>query len=198
MSERALKIFQDRKFSNQLTPEVIRYPLEKVKAFSLPLLRNGRPKYDVLHSFHVDYFVSRIARAEGFDELVLRTCAWLHDVGNYIDRKNHEKHSLQKANKFFVLNEHFYTVEQIERILRIIEIHDTTRFIEEPDEIAFMEADVLGAITTDTVKFEGCREAVLYTENNLLPKIAKFKTGEGKRLLGKYVTDFVKDIYVLP
>ena len=134
------------------------------REFATPLLLKGRKNYDLPHTKNVDYFASRIASQDKLDELVLRTAAWLHDTGysdlkilepNNHDMEAHAKYSLIRAREYFSKPDvsQFYDVSQIGRVLRIIEIHDVTYLINEPDEIAFMEADVLGAISTDTNKF---------------------------------------------
>lgn len=208
MSERALEIFRLRKAGDEQIPEAVKLPLLKAKEFALPLLRKGRPKYDVLHTFHVDFFARRIALSEGIDPLVMGTCAWLHDTGYYEGPNDHVIYSLRNADEFFhqkiaeteTLPKNIYDCyfsPQIAQIYRIIEIHDTPNLVRTIDETAFMEADVLGAITTDTVKFQDFKEAAVYSSYKLLKKIEKFQTHEGKKLLLQYLPSFIKDVYRL-
>lgn len=200
MSETVHRLYTQGKDLHRFTPETIKITIEKAARFALPYLKNGRQRYDVPHTANVDYFAMKISRDEyeHIDELVLRTSAWLHDVGYSINKKSHNKHSLEIANQFFNENYQFYTEEQIYRILRIINIHDNIAEIKEVDEIAFMEADVLSAMVTDTSKFENFRHAAAYTGNNLVHEISKFKTKKGKELLKTYLPTFLNSLYTLP
>jgi len=209
MSEKIGKWIHGR-LHNLSLPEKIRKPLNLVREFAIPLLIKGRKNYDLPHTKNVDYFASRIASKDGLDELVLRTAAWLHDTGysdlkilepNNHDMEAHAKYSLIRAREYFSKPDvsQFYDVSQIGRVLRIIEIHDVTYLINEPDEIAFMEADVLGAISTDTNKFRTFQEAAGYSAFTLLKEIEKFRPGgEGSIILKKLLPEFIKDLQSLP
>ncbi|KKP74453.1 MAG: hypothetical protein UR68_C0001G0053 [Candidatus Roizmanbacteria bacterium GW2011_GWA2_35_19] len=180
------------------------------REFATPLLLKGRKNYDLPHTKNVDYFASRIASQDKLDELVLRTAAWLHDTG-YADLKrlepdNHNKeahaqYSVLRAREFFNIPgiSQYYEINQIRKILRIIEIHDSTYLINEEDERAFLEADVLGAISTDTEKFKTFQEAAGYSAFTLLKEIEKFRpNGEGSKILKKLLPGFLKDLKSLP
>lgn len=199
MSERLAKQFVDGKRLHRATPELIKPIIENVAKFSMPFLLEGRKeKYDVFHSFNVDYFVTQIARTEGLDELVLRTAAWLHDTGNSRDQNNHIEHSLQISHSFLEDNKENYTPDQVEQILNIINVHNSPELIISPLEIAFMEADVLSAITTDRNKFRNFQHGASYVENVLIIELDKFKTKRGKKLLSRYFPIFLKELHQLP
>ena len=62
-----------------------------------------------------------------------------------------------------------------------------------------MEADVLGAISTDTNKFRTFQEAAGYSAFTLLKEIEKFRPGgEGSIILKKLLPEFIKDLQSLP
>lgn len=198
MTERIVGIHRDAIALDKNLSESIKKPLLCVKMFARPYLLNGREKYELPHTFNVDYFSTKIARGEGLDELTLRTCAWLHDTGNSISRTGHVLHSRQIAERFFERYSQYYNAQQMRDILKIIEFHSNPRLITEIANIAFMEADVLGAITTDYDKFGQFKMAAAYAGNILASEIEMFRTSTGIALLKEWMPIFLKELYDLP
>lgn len=198
MSEKLSRLYVEGRRLHQSTSELIKPAIENVAKFSMPFLLKGRKeKYDVFHSLNVDYFVTQIARAEGLDELVLRTAAWLHDTGNSQNQENHIEHSLKIANNFFKYNQQNYTPEQIDIILKIIKNHNSPQQINTLIELAFMEGDVISAVATDKNKFNKRRDGLEYFKNHLTPEIMKFRTPTGINLLEQHLPDFMQSLYNL-
>lgn len=198
MTERIVSIHKTAIAFDKYLPKSIKQPLLCVKMFAIPHLNNGRKKYDLPHTFNVDYFASRIARGEGLDELTLRTCAWLHDTGNSVSRADHGLHSRKIAEGFFDRYSQYYTTQQIRDILRIIEFHSNPRLIKEMLSQAFMESDLIGAITTDYDKFNRFKNAAEWAGNILAVEIEMLHTPTGKMLLREWIAIFLKELYDLP
>lgn len=198
MTERIITIHKAAIAFDKYLPESIKKPLLCVKMFAMPHLENGREKYDLPHTFNVDYFAAKIARGEGLDELTLRTSAWLHDTGNSVSRTDHGSHSRKIAEGFFDRYSQYYNPQQMRDVLKIIELHNKPRLITETTSIAFMEADVLGAITTDYDKFNQFKMAAAYAGNTLAVEIGMFQTQTGKALLRDWIPIFLKELYDLP
>lgn len=198
MTEKLIGIHKALTVFDKNIPRFIKKPLLCVKMFAIPYLNNGREKYDLPHTFNVDYFAAKIARGEGLDELTLRTCAWLHDTGNSISRTGHALHSRQIAESFFERYSQYYDIQQIRDVLKTVELHSNPRRVAEIISIAFMEADVLGAITTDYDKFSQFKMAAAYAGNSLAVEIEMFQTQTGKALLKEWMPIFLKELYDLP
>jgi len=131
------------------------------------------------------------------NELTLRTIAWLHDTGNSHDQKNHIKYSLLIAKVYFIKNGFNYTPSQIEQIYGVIEIHNSPDLLKTPIERAFLEADVLGAITTNKYMPRSFQDGASYT-GKLVHEIEKFETEEGKKQLRKHIRSYIVNLHELP
>ncbi len=171
-------------------------PILTAKNFAMQFLKSGRPDdYDYRHSQAVDYYATLLARHEQVDELVLRTCAWLHDTGysdvyrnpgeygDYV-KEMHMFFSAKHAIDFFNLPDiaSYYTQEQMERILYIIGVHDDLRSVYEKDAITFMEVDVLGGLATKSFVFNTYDSARLYADRRLSPRVKVFRSDLARNL----------------
>jgi putative nucleotidyltransferase with HDIG domain len=186
-------------------PVDLRLALEN---YALGFLRQGR-EWDEPHTRAVVHYAGEIAKAEGLDILVLVSAAWLHDIGYYrmfeegesrqyeqvMDRKKtHMVNGAKMAADFLNRSEiqPFYTPEQRERVVHLVSVHDNIEELREIDEIAFMEADTLGAIDTERVKPTFDKEnAWKYVENDLmLRRYPRFLTKTGVALFNQIFSKF--------
>ncbi len=188
-------------------PEQIKRPLDLVREFTLPFLREGRGGYNLPHTQAVDYYAAILSRVTGQDELALRTAAWLHDVGDYdverspsYSREIHMDFSVLRAREFFnqLGISQCYKREQIDRIIHIIRVHDNIDALVEKDVLTFMEADVLGGLATNTHRFSNFNQAMAYTFSSLHRKLQLFRTDTGKQLLIPLLARFYGELAILP
>ncbi len=198
MTERIVQIHRTTIALDKNLSVSIREPLLCARMFAIPHLENGREKYDLPHTFNVDYFATIIARGEGLDELTLRTCAWFHDTGNSISRSDHGFHSRKIAEGFFEQHGKYYNTQQTRDILTTIEHHNKPRLITGAIGRAFMESDVIGGIATDYDKFSQFKMAAAYVGNTLATEIEMIETSTGKALLKEWMPIFLKEFYALP
>jgi len=196
----------------RLPPVILMNLLE---SYANKFLSKGR-EWDVPHTKAVVHYAGRIAESEGLDVLVLVTTAWLHDTGYYalfegdqsrqyeavMDRKTAHMLNGARLAREFLEQPHikdFYIEEQIERIVHLVSIHDKVEELSTKEEIAFMEADTLGAIDVSRVTPTFDRvNAAKYTNNDLLGRrFPKFKTSTGiglfQELLPKFIAYFDKE-----
>jgi putative nucleotidyltransferase with HDIG domain len=176
----------------------------QVENFANQYLSQGRKDWDMPHTKSVAFYAEEIAKAEGLDVLVLKTAAWLHDIGYYglfedSDSSQHaavkdkkEQHMINGARmaSIFLSDEkiaNHYTGEQIERIVHLVGVHDKLTELSEPDEIALMEADTLGAIDITRVAPTFDKESGhKYITGLKAKRLPLFKSEVGKQ--------FIKDL----
>lgn len=170
----------------------------RLENFTTLFLSEGRADWDVPHTKAVVYHAGQIAKKENLDELVLITTAWLHDIGYYgqfenLDSSLYEDIQDRKVRHMLLgplyskefLNRpeisKFYTQEQKNRIIHLISVHDKIEELKDLDELAFMEADTLGAIDVSRVKSTFTKQdAEKYIIKDLLGRRRpKFKTPTG-------------------
>jgi len=86
----------------------------------------------------------------------------------------------------------FYTLEQIDRIVHLVLVHDKIEELQDLEEIALMEADTLGAIDIDRVKPTFDKEnAEKYINNDLtLRRFPRFLTGTGIKFFNQLSPKF--------
>lgn len=180
-----------------------------LESYALGFLRQGRQEWDEPHSRAVVYYAAEIAKAEGLDSLVLVSAAWLHDIGYFglfregesekydqvMDRKTaHMFEGARLAVEFLKRPEiqSFYTLEQIDRIVHLVLVHDKIEELGEIDEIALMEADTLGAIDVERVKPTFDKEnAEKYINNDLtLRRLPRFQTSTGIKFFSRLFPKF--------
>lgn len=188
-------------------PEALNTQLEQ---YALQFLRQGRVEWDEPHTRAVVYYAGLIARNEGLDPLVQTTTAWLHDIGYFglfkgneskqydevKDRK--EAHMIvgaKMANEFLERPEIkiFYTPEQRKRVVHLVSVHDKMEDLKDLDEIAFMEADTLGAIDINRVATSYDKESAFkyINEGLTVRRYPRFRTATGKKLFGELIGPFV-------
>jgi hypothetical protein len=140
-----------------------------IKNKILPDLEGGRPGFDRLHTEAVVHWAKRICEVEkGLDRQVLVTAAYGHDWGYvglfnegvagigdvYSKKKLHMRVGAEKMRDLLGSDDlkGFYKLEQIERIVHLVRVHDELEVLRADDEIALMEADTLGCLDMDFVK----------------------------------------------
>lgn len=177
--------------------------------FAYGYLEKGRKDWDIPHTKAVKYYAEEIARAEGLDVLVHKTVAILHDIGYYAAFAGEESEDYDKVQDRKILHmeygkrlarevlerpevSKFYTEAQKELIIELIGIHDRVDRLSTPDEIAFMEADTLGAIDIQRVKPTfNYENGMKYIEGSLKGKrVPKFRTEKGKEFLAILLPKF--------
>lgn len=159
---------------------------EAVESFALQFLSKGREGWDEPHTRAVVYYATKIAEANGLDVSVLKTAAWLHDVGYYalfedsssknydsvMDKKAaHMVNGARLAEEFLSKPEvkDFYTEAQKARVIHLVGVHDKIEELKDDDEIALMEADTLGAIDISKVATTFNKESAMkYIEKDLM------------------------------
>jgi putative nucleotidyltransferase with HDIG domain len=188
------------------------YPEElekKVEEYALEFLLKGRKEWDEPHTRAVVYYAESIARANDLDVLVLKTTAWLHDIGYFAmfentDSKNYDSvmdkkamhmvNGAKLADKFLSRPEikTYYSDEQKERIIYLVSVHDKIEELAADDEVALMEADTLGAIDISKVATTFDKEnAIKYVEKDLMGRrYPKFRTELGKKYFSELITPF--------
>lgn len=187
-------------------PSELQVDLEE---YALGYLRQGRKDWDEPHTRAVVYHAYQIAQKEGLDPLVLVTTAWLHDIGYHalfeagqsnkyeevMDRKKaHMVNGAKLAAAFLQRPEiqPHYTPEQVERIVHLVSIHDEIESLTDKDEIAFMEADTLGAIdisrVTPTFDKESARKYI--GKDLMLRRFPRFLTRTGISTFARLLPPF--------
>lgn len=192
--------------------------LDKAEQFALQYLVRGRAvqersNWDIPHTFAVVHYAGLLAQELDLDPLVMKIAALLHDIG-YFDlfdgeqslsyeeirkrKKLHMDRGAQYANKFLFDSEiaPLLTPQQKALILHLIRTHDN---FDEPDqhqtlyEIAFMEADTLGALDMSRVPITfDYKSGTAYIKEGLgIRRIPRFKTELGNRLLQELLPKFV-------
>lgn len=173
------------------------YPEElrtRVEEYSLKILENGRPGWDVPHTLAVVNWAYKLAVENGLDVKVLVTAAYLHDIGYYgqfagLDVADYDnvqdkkqKHMVVGADMARIFLEgvevkDLLTDEQRERVIHLVSIHDNIGKLQYLDELVLMEADTLGAIDLDFVEptYKG-EEALKYLEVTRSKRRSKFIT----------------------
>lgn len=183
---------------------------QKIEAYALQFLSQGRIGWDEPHTRSVVHYAGEIASQEGFDVLVFRTVGWLHDIGyfamfdgassdSYDDVKDkkaaHMINGARLAQEF--LNREdispFYTDDQKDKIIHLVSVHDKVRELITDEEIAFMEADTLGAIdlsrATPTFDKENGQK---YIRGLMVKRAPRFKTETGKKYFNELLGPFMQ------
>lgn len=180
----------------------------KVSEYALEFLLKGRQEWDIPHTKAVVFYAEEIAIANGLDVQVIKTAAWLHDIGYYAlfqgsDSASYENvmdkkaaymvNGARLAKEFLNLPEvsEYYSDEQKERIIRLVGIHDKIEDLTTDEEIVLMEADTLGAIdvsrVTPTFDKEGAEK---YLKGLFARRLPKFKTEIGKKYFSELIGPF--------
>jgi len=181
----------------------------KIEEYALGFLRQGRKEWDEPHMRSVTFYVTEIARREVLDVLVMRTTGRLHDIGYFglfenADSKSYgnvmDKKALHMINGAGLTKEFlerpeikpFYTQEQIDRVVHLVSVHDKIEELKDEDEIAFMEADTLGAIDISRVKTTFNKEdGIRYIVNDIIiRRFPRFRTETGKKYLQELLPKF--------
>jgi putative nucleotidyltransferase with HDIG domain len=193
-----------------MTPERSNHPQldNEIENFALQFLAKGRKGWDEPHTRAVVYHAGEIAKAKNLDILVLNTTAWLHDIGyfamfensnsdNYDDvkakKEAHMINGARLAKEFLERPEisKYYTEEQKKKIIHLVSVHDKIEELVTDEEIAFMEADTLGAIdvsrVTPTFDKEGAEK---YIKGLMSRRVPKFRTDLGKKTFAELIGPF--------
>jgi len=180
-----------------------------VENYALRFLHQGREGWDIEHTKAVVFYAEKIAASEGLDVEVLHTAAWLHDIGYYglFEKTEANKYSqvedkkmlhmligARLAKEFLQKPEvsSFYTPEQIQEIIHLVEVHDDFgKLGKSKEEIVLMEADTLGAIDLQRVIPTFDREnGFKYIEGLKKKRLPRFQTDLGKQFLAKLLPLF--------
>jgi putative nucleotidyltransferase with HDIG domain len=183
----------------------------KVEEFALGFLRRGRKNWDEPHTRAVVFYAGEIAKSADLDVLVLTTTAWLHDIGyrglfngdesksfeQVMDKKEaHMINGAKLAKEFLDRPEisGYYTKDQKEEIIHLVSVHDKVEELTTGNELAFMEADTLGAIDTGKVSSTfGKEDGREYVEGELLRRrYSRFATETGIQFFNNLFPTFVK------
>ena len=186
---------------------------EKIK----PLLENSRPGWNLSHTISSVHWMKKLIEKEGGDERILITAMYMHDVGyetslkkGYqfeesmkVKEKDHPDNHMKIGAEYCkqILPDLGYTSKEIEKIARLVLIHDDLEEIErsysENDLNAqlVMEADSLAQIdveqVTPTFNKKSCFEFNAYFEKE---RMSKFKTDAGKEFLPSLYAKFINYI----
>lgn len=187
-------------------PEVL---VDQLENYATGFLSKGREEWDIPHTKAVVHHIEQIANAEGLDVLVLITTGWLHDIGYYalfedeeskqyghiMDKKAmHMINGARLAEDFFKLPsvKDFYTQEQMKRVIHLVSVHDKIEELKDPDEIAFMEADTLGAIDVSKVTPTfNKQDAKKYIDGLLSRRRPRFQTATGINAFNELFPNFL-------
>lgn len=190
MTESSNQTLEDSKFQELMAIN---------EKYAVPLLKKGRPN-EPAHSKAVRNHSLNIAKERGLDPLVMGTISLWHDTGyaeQFKDettadlatirskKADHMPASVLFAKQFLERPDvsPFYTEDQKSQILEIIGKHDLVGDLKSDLELAFMEADTLGAMENPTFNQDDMQK---YVEVNLLQKrFPKFFTEYGKNTFYK-------------
>ena len=191
--------------SEQVLPAA---PLRLAEAYALGFLRQGRAGWDEPHTRAVVHYAGALARAAGVDPLVAVTVGWLHDIGyaGLFAAADSSRHAVVRSRKALHMERGaalarafverpdvapFYTPAQRDRIVHLVSVHDKVELLSAPDEIAFMEADTLGALdirrVTPTYDYEN---GLRYLEGVRRWRAPYFATPLGKQYLAELLPAF--------
>jgi putative nucleotidyltransferase with HDIG domain len=183
-------------------------PLRLAEAYALDFLRQGRAGWDEPHTRAVVHYAEALARPAGVDVLVAVTVGWLHDIGyaGLFAEADSSRHAVVRSRKALHMERGaalarafvdrpdvapFYTPAQRDRIVHLVSVHDKVELLSAPDEIAFMEADTLGALdigrVTPTYDYENGRR---YLEGVRRWRAPYFATPLGKHYLAELLPAF--------
>ena len=183
-------------------------PLRLAEAYALGFLRQGRAGWDEPHTRAVVHYAGALARAAGVDLLVAVTVGWLHDIGyaGLFAAADSSRHAVVRSRKALHMERGaalarafvdrpdvapFYTPAQRDRIVHLVSVHDKVELLSAPDEIAFMEADTLGALdirrVTPTYDYEN---GLRYLEGVRRWRAPYFATPLGKQYLAELLPAF--------
>lgn len=142
-----------------MTPAYEQFLIDTV----LPQLERGRVGWDLPHTQHVVRYCKQILRAHpelGLTREVLVTVAYVHDYGYIYFADQLQKgptqgvakqmHARKSATYWERIQDEpvfgCFSREQKKRIQHLICVHDDIENLTDTDELAFMEADTLGAL----------------------------------------------------
>ncbi|MBW3003321.1 hypothetical protein KY328_01300 [Candidatus Woesearchaeota archaeon] len=160
----------------------------------LPLLRQGRPKWDIPHTKAVVHHMKQIILGEGGDPRILLAAAIFHDNGyfNLPEGYNFEEsmeakemHAVKGAfNAGIILPRAGYTPNEVYDVKYLIVVHDNYDCILTPDHQKLFEADTLGQLDWERVppNFD-IENVVKYMDYVKSGRLKKFKTRTGIKLL---------------
>ncbi|MDO8488429.1 MAG: HD domain-containing protein [bacterium] len=179
------------------------------ESYALKFLRYGRVGWDEPHTRSVVYHAEDVGRFEGLDTTVQKLVGWLHDLGYFnLFQGDSDKFEVVKDRKelHMIKGAEFaaaflgqpeisglVTPQQADRVVHIVRVHDKIEELREMDEIAFMEADTLGAIdisrVTPTFDYASGMK-YLFAELRERRELA-FRTARGKELLASLLPAFI-------
>jgi putative nucleotidyltransferase with HDIG domain len=187
------------------------FPRIQLERYATSVLQDGRKDWDIPHTRAVEFHATTIAERENLDITVMRTVAWLHDLGYYkqfnssdssqydqvLEKKAaHMIYGSEMARQFLNQPEIscFYNSDQIELICHLISVHDKLEQLQSRYEIAFMEADTLGAIDINRVKPSfGVESGWAYIKKDLYGRrLPRFKTRIGIRFASILLPRFIE------
>ena len=159
--------------------------INKIKDFSKKYLDRNDPMHDFNHALRVYKLSMLIGRDEGADLDVLAAASFLHDIGMWKDRKNHEEVSIELSDK--ILED--IKKEKRNKIIDSIRSHRFSKnrkpklleakIIQDADRL-----DALGAIgITRALVHSGYFKKPLYKPNK---KISKIYDGESETVIDHF------------
>ena len=184
----------------QLLTEIMKLSFEKeqkLKNRVIPILKKGKPNWDVPHTKLAVEYMRQLIRANGGNELILISTMYLHDIG-YVGllKKGHtlkdykkvtDKHmevGAREAER--ILKELRYPKKAIDKITHLVRMHDKVKELSTKEELLVMEADTLAALNTKRVKPTYIKEDYLkYLSGVEKNRVPRFITKKGKEILTK-------------
>ena len=175
----------------------------------LPELEQGRPGWDLPHTQSVVEYVQAIAKAEGLSGLeqdILTIVGYLHDYGYMyfrdmvdggptggIPKREHPAKSAEKWDEIRdnpVFN--FLDESAKNRIKHLILVHDDVYNLVYRDELLFMEADTLGALSTrGTIDISSDRYQA-YLRHTMDKRISRFITDYSQQEAGRLISELLR------
>ncbi|MBI5002332.1 hypothetical protein HZC31_03035 [Candidatus Woesearchaeota archaeon] len=166
-----------------------------LKSKAIAYLRTGRPHWDVPHTMHTVKWMKELVRKEGGNKQVLVSAMYLHDTGwggmfddqscNYdtvsAGAELQARQSVERARE--ILTALGRPEDEIQHVLRLIQVHDAIHKIESPYEVLVLEADTLGQLSAPQNDNFGPKDYARFIAYVREQRAPKFRTQTGRKRL---------------
>ena len=170
----------------------------KLKEKAIFYTEQSRPDWNIPHLNAAIYYMKELIKNEDGDPKILLPAIYLHDIGyagflkkgyTFEDNlKAKEEHMIRgaKLSKALLKDLNYFSPEEIDKISKLIEMHDNLNKIRNSEAQLVFEADSLGQVDIKRVRPNFDRENYLkWLADFKKRRVPLFKTRTGLEILKK-------------
>jgi len=168
----------------------------KIKEKAIFYTRQSRPGWNIPHLNAAVHYMKELIKKEGGDSRILLSAIYLHDIGyaGFLKKGYTFDDCLKVKGDHMVIGAelsaellsklNYFSTEEIDKISKLIEIHDNLDKIKGREAQLIFEADSLGQVDIEKVKPNFDRENYLkWLEDFKKRRVPLFKTKTGQDIL---------------